>query len=362
MAQTDFVEDPVLTGTASYTFGRGKYNGNILRYLADYYRGMTKNMRDIWKAASSFEVDCYRLSENILGQMLFSGSYVGEIMEIFRNYLSQGGDHKMKEAFLTQCSYDYFILEKMMDDFLFEEIFRMQRQGEPLIQVCRLAFLKHYAENPAKIHADIKPVLRQYLGEMVREGIHLNFFKEIKDCEDILRPMADKTIVEYRKHPDAQAKIYYTIMYEDGGDIFHSECAYHGGDSPYGDAYHGGDSLHGKETLYEEKLNEDLGTFLAEDMIPIYGGMCFKEFILFFGETLQYYIVEIRDGDEQLTASGNLQKGDTLGKGNGSKYEMINDIVISKILEDYDTLDYLLEEYYRKEYLSERLFHIREGR
>lgn len=319
MRQTDFVEDSVLTGAAVYAFGRGKYDGNILRYLADYYRGMTKDMRDIWKAACSFEVECYRLSEKILVQMLFSGSYVGEKMEIFRGYVSQGAKPKVKEAFLAQCAYDFFVKEKISESYVFDEIYYMQQRNEPVHKICKLAYLKYYAEHPEEIDAERKPVLEEYLKEMMKEGICLNFFREIRDCEDILQSMADKTIIEYRAHPESRVRIHYVILHENGG----SE------------------------------------SYLAEDMNPVYGGVCFKEFILFFGESLQFYIVEIRDQEEQLTESGNIQKSDTAGKGVGSKFEMINDIVISKILQDYDTLDYLLEEYYRKEFLNEKLFCVR---
>jgi len=35
---------------------------------------------------------------------------------------------------------------------------------------------------------------------------------------------------------------------------------------------------------------------------------------------------------------------------------MINDMAISKSMQDYDTLDHLVDEYYGREYLNEQLF------
>ena len=52
-----------------------------------HYRGSVRSMRDIWKAAKSFDVDCYKLSERMLVQMLYTGAFVGEKMEIFRYYV-----------------------------------------------------------------------------------------------------------------------------------------------------------------------------------------------------------------------------------------------------------------------------------
>ena len=102
--------------------------------------------------------------------------------------------------------------------------------------------------------------------------------------------------------------------------------------------------------------NGDAGDYVSQYMREAYPGVYFMEFVLFFGESLQYYIVEETAWDEQLTESGSIQKSDVVGEPIGSKYELINDMVISKSLQDYDTLDQLLQEYYRKEFFNERLF------
>ena len=46
-------EDPLLLAAAEYAFRRGKYDSVVLEYLVLYYKGMTRSMRDIWKAARS---------------------------------------------------------------------------------------------------------------------------------------------------------------------------------------------------------------------------------------------------------------------------------------------------------------------
>lgn len=319
MQQTDFVEEGVLTGAAVYVFGKGKYDGNILRYLAAYYKGLTRNMRDIWKAARDFDVNCCKLCENMILQMLYTGSYVGEKMEIFRYYLSQGADISVEEAFLVQCSYDYFVREQLTENTIFEEIFRMSQRGESVRQVCRLAFLKYYSENKEEITAAKRPVLRQFLKEAVQEGIHLSFFRDYQDFGDLLYPLMDKTIIEYHAHPQSRVVMHYVIVQDNG----------------------------------------EAGEYRQEEMTPVYGGVYFKEFILFFGETLQYYIVEQQNGQEELTRSGIIQKTDQEDMYGSSKFELVNDIVICKILEDYDTLDNMLMEYYGKEYVNRRLFTLR---
>ena len=97
-------------------------------------------------------------------------------------------------------------------------------------------------------------------------------------------------------------------------------------------------------------------TFEVTNTRKSYTNQFFKEFVLFFGENLQYYIMEESENEEQLTESGSLQKSDIMNESPDSKYEIINDMMISMTLQDDTTLDHLIEEYYRREYLDHRLF------
>ncbi|MBE5873433.1 MAG: hypothetical protein E7287_03395 [Lachnospiraceae bacterium] len=310
------VEDEVLTATALCVFKRGKYDGNILQYLAAYYRGMTKDLRDVWKAARDFEVERYNLCERMLIQMLYTGAFVGEKMELFRYYVMQGAKPEVESAFLSQCAYDYFIREKVTDAFVFKELQNMYQRGENVHRVCKLACLKYYSEHKEEYTEAVSQCLTGWIEELMADRVHLNFFRNLKEFAHLTMEIADKTIIEYKTRPGNKAKIYYVILKENG----------------------------------------ESGNYLSEYMRDVCGGVCFKEFVLFFGETLQYYIMEEDGESEQLTESGNVQKSDITNTPGNSRYDMINDMVISKTLQDYDTLDSMLEEYYRKEYFSRHLF------
>ena len=310
------VEDPVLTASAVYVFQKGKYDGTILTYLSFYYKGLTKNMRDIWKAAMAYEVDCYRLSERILLQMLYSGSFVGEKMDIFRYYVSQGAKPEVEEAFLSQCAYDYFVKERMTEDNVFWEIKNMCMRNENVQLVCKLAYLKFYSQRGRDRDEEGERLTEAFLQEMQEENIHLEFLRSYKECEALRRDMLDKTIVEYHTRSGGRACIHYVILNENG----------------------------------------ESDEYRSEYMRDVCGGICFKEFVLFFGETLQYYITEEVDGQQQLTESANVQKSDGQRDEEDNKFHLINDILIGKTLIDYDTLDSLLEEYYSREYYNEQLF------
>ena len=318
MQRNNMLENRVLTAAALYAFRKGKYNSTVLLYLTMYFEGLTKDMRDIWKAARAFEVDCYRLAEKMIVQMLYSGAFVGEKADVFRYYVSQGAKQDVEEAFLMQCAYDCFVREKITDSYIFQEIRYSYLRGEEVSLVCKLAYLKYFSENQAEIAPEDKPLIGDFLGEMLGKNIHLNFFRELKDFSYLTRVMGDKTIIEYRTKPGGKARIHYVVMNERG----------------------------------------EAAEYLSEYMVDVYGGVCFKDFVLFFGETLQYYITEENDGKEQLTESGNIQESDIVNDSHGNRYELINDMVISKTLQDYDTLDKLMEDYFRKESWNKKLFRL----
>ncbi len=312
----DGKEDMLMTAAAVYVFHRGKADSVLLEYLLRNYRGMTRNMRDIWKAARAFDMDCTAFSERLLVQMLYSRAYVGEKMEIFHYYISCRPKDGVEEAFLIQCAHDCFVGERVMESEVFREMHRMYAEGKPMQKVCKLAFLKYFSENHQEIDEETGNIINELMEEMLTEGIHLSFFRKLGECREMQRELADKTMIEYRTGSRARVCIHYSILRENGA----------------ADGYR------------------------SEYMREVYGGVFCKEFILFFGESLQYYITEENEGEEKVTESGTLQKSDDGGRDEDSRYRLINDIAVAKSLQDCDTMDDLLEEYYRKDYLGGRLF------
>lgn len=317
--QSGTEENDSLLAAAEYVFQKGKYDSTVLSYLSLHYQGLVKNMRDIWKAAKAFGAICYPLTERILVQILYSGAFVGEMMEILRDYVSQGGKAEIEKAFLTQCAREYFVRERVTEEYVFQEIRRFYDAAEPVQKIWRLAYLKYYAENPEEKNPADKELLEAFLQETIKEGIYMELFRKYKEFPGIQQLMADKTIIEYHASTGSRVSIHYVVLYENG----------------------------------------EADEYREEAMQEIYGGVYYKKFTFFFGESVQYYITEEKDGEEQLTESGTLQNRETRESTDSGRYQLINDIVISRKMEDYDTMDNLLEEYFRNEFLNGRLFSVR---
>ena len=311
-------EDDTMTMLIFMAFKAGKYDENLLRYLCMYFRGTCKEMRDVWKAADAFGVDTYELCERILIQMLYTGAFVGEGAEIFRKYISGGAKTEVELAFLAQSAYDYFVQDKVTSEFVLEDMQRVINRQEEIPLVCKLAYTKYYAENKKLVDEHISRCLLVFLREILMQNIYFPYFKEYADNITFMRRFMDKTMVEYRIKDGNKAVIHYLMEKEEGTE----------------------------------------GEYVKEEMKDMFGGVCVKEFILFFGEHLQYYITEIENGKEYLTESGTLSRNDTVREQRENKYTMLNDIAIGRNLHDYDTMEDLLYEYFEQDHIVKDLFHM----
>lgn len=302
------------TEIAFYAFRKGKYDERLLSYLTDHFGGMVKEMRDIWKASAGFSVDTYRICERILVQMLYSGAYIGDRMHIFRDYVNRTGNAEIEAAFLSQCAYDSFVKDRVMEEYVFERIAKQHHEGVRLDKICKLAYLKHYADSKKSGIAPDAEVVRDFLMHLTREKTYFAFYQDYIDALPQMVTYADKTIVEYRTRPGNRCVMHYQ--------------------------YAGGDT----------------DSFESVTMREQYDGIYVTSFTLFFGEQMQYYITESSGGKEEVTESGLLTKNDIAQSLPGSRFNLINDIMIGEALHDYETVDHLLEEYYRRQFIVKKLF------
>lgn len=318
IAREEGVQDNGLTRIIYYAYKKGKYDENILKYLVENFDGPIKEMRSIWRAAHDFLIDTQPICERMMIQMLFTGSYIGERMSIFEDYVSKSAKVEVELAYLSKCSYDYFIKEQFMENTLWKEIEKLYYLGENLNKIIKLAYLKYYSENKEEITFEIEKIVVEFIRDMLSFNIYFSFFSQYQKCIPEILPFADQTILEYKTNPNVKVVLHYMIE----------------GDGEYKNQYQ------------------------QEVMHNMYGGIFTKSFVLFFGECLQYYITEEAERNEQLTESGTIKKNDIVSGVSENRFSIINDLAIAKAMQDYDTIDTLAREYFEKEYLAKELFHI----
>lgn len=312
-------EDPVMTGVLCHVVQKGKYDENVLAYLVRHFFGSIKDMRDIWKTADAFGVNTYALCERMLVQMLYTGAHVGDKIEIFRAYSREMGNEQLRMAFLSQCCYDYVVKEQIMDSFIFWGIMQLYQKEAFMHRVCKMAFLQYYAENRHEQDDRIRQTCCAFLRDLLAERIVLPLYKDYQGYIPQMDEYQDKTIIEYRAKPGCRAVIHYMIQDEGSPEKEYS----------------------------------------TEEMRDMFAGICIKEFVVFFGERLQYYITEESEKGSQPTRSNSISASDLEQDDFESRFTVLNDIMIGKTLHDYDTVNDLLLQYYRQEFVVDSLFKLR---
>ncbi|MCR5687860.1 MAG: DUF5717 family protein [Lachnospiraceae bacterium] len=317
--ENDKTPDTLLIKLCYFAFENGKYDEVLLRYLVENFNGLTKQLRNIWKAARGFDVDTFPLMERLIIQMLYTHTTVGEKEEIFEEYSRACTGTKVMLAYLSYCSFEYFAKERLTDPRVFEHITELYRLGEKINDACKLALLKYYSEEKQLQTEKVKAMLKEFLVDFMHRNTYFRFFSKYADLVPEISDYLDKTIIEYRTNPSNRVMLHYIL--ENGQD---EDESYH-----------------------------------TEEMRNMFGGVFTREFILFFGENLQYYITEEQNGKELLTASDSLSVSDTSDSHVESRYTMLNDMVVSRTVKDDNTLLDIMREYVEADSFAHRVFKLR---
>ena len=309
-------ENPSMTSLIYRVFTVGKCEGSLLKYLVKYFDGTCKEMKEIWKRASEEGIDTFLLEERLLKRMLYTGAYVSELGRILLSYNESAGGDDLSLAVLSQIGFDYFVYDKLMDDESMNLIGQFIDKNADIPFVLKLSYTKYNSERSADLTDKELKIIVVYLREIMAKGMIFPYFKEYASTITFMHRFADKTIIEY-KAPEADSAVIHFMI---------------------------------------EKNESSHNEYSKEDMRNMYHGIFVKQFVLFFGERLQYYIVENNENGEQLTESGTVTCSDMAHKGSVSKYDLINDIAIARTLGDNDTMYDLLLEYFKQEHLLNEIF------
>ena len=147
----------------------------------------------------------------------------------------------------------------------------------------------------------------------------MNYFSVFRPYIPVLLFYEDRSFVEYRTEPGRQVLIH--SMLSDGD---------------------------WSEEAYEK-----------ESMTEIYEGIFSQNYVLFHGETLQYYITEIEDEKSNLTESGSVEEDLRAERQTESRFDQLNDILGAHSVGDGESLFKLMEQYLEKSQVVSELFSLR---
>ena len=302
-----------IVSLAYHIFKAGKYNEGILKYLVKHFFGTTGEMYELWQAAAGFKMGTADLEERLLGQMLFAESYITDSLGVFIRYYKRGTNHKLIKAFLSYNAYKYLIMDRIIQPELFHIMKRELAYEEN--EVCTLALLKKLSTEDSFEKDEIEFIDYQ-LHKLIRKGLILPFYKKFQSILTLPAGINDKVYVEYITNPIRKVTIHYR--------------------------------LEGKSS------SED---FISEEMKDVYLGIHVKEFILFYNESIQYYITEEDEtGQVSITESVNVKLDNSMKLEEDTRYDHINFMLTALEVQDDKTLMESLDNYYKKQYIASKVF------
>ena len=318
IAINEYARDEFLVDMVMYAYRHGKYNENVLRYLSLYYQGSAKETYDIWNSCSSYDYSDRDLDENLIACILFTGAQASHIGEVYESYQRKGAGEKIRRAFLFSKAYDYFVKEKVIDERVFKYIEKDIVLENPIHDICKLAYAK-YCSLKEDMEKKQWSICRDIIFEMCKKGKLFGFYKEFKKYFALPVAIQDKTVVEYHTNPRNRVLIHYIL--ETG-------------------------------SLTEQN-------YTTKEMRDVCNGVFIEDFVLFYGENLQYYITEEYDGEKTVTESNNLTLSDSEvsdAHGRENRYTMLNDMIVSYDMHEEKTLSEMAGEYMVTSKLGDLIF------
>lgn len=312
--KNQMADDDFLTGLCYSAFDAGKYNDVILGYLCNYYVGPTENMFEVWKAAEKFGADTFELEERVLSQMMYANTHIQDVDQLFENYYKNGGKELIVLAFLTIRAHDYFVDELPLSQLLVDIIESRYVYHMELNDACKLALLKYLAGIPQLSKAQYQ-IADELLSEFTCRNMIFAFYKRLDMSLIQKYHLYDKVILEYRADPQKHVVLHYS-------------------------------------------RDEDGAEFLTEDMTNVYEGIFVKQFVMFFGEMIQYYISEEQGTEVQVTQSSRLTNNDVYNQKDESRYGLINQMLISNTLMERESLKEYMIRYEQLDEMTRNVFHL----
>ena len=306
-------EDPCLLNLAWEALKKGKYDENILRFLCAEFQGTIKDLRDIWKAAHEFNVDTVKIEERILSQMLYAKSFTSDRDEILLSCIENGGREKIINASLDYIAHEYFVNKRIVDRRIFKALLLRYRENGELNDISALSLLKYYSDFR---DSEVKKQLSPLVDRLLEEGTVFEFFREYRDHVPAMALYHDRTFVEYMTDPEKKVMIHYRITDDIGNE---------------------------KE-------------FQTRSMDENYQGVYSCDFVLFYGEKLQYYITEESDGERDPVRSELVERDVTRRGRTDSRYDLINDMLLCESVNDDLSLTDLMDQYLRLSETVEEFF------
>ena len=189
-------------------------------------------------------------------------------------------------------------------------MYRAWKQGWELDEICRFAILKHLSTKPQLSEEEEKEAHTLLLA-FTKQGLRFAFYKDLPEHLTEGFQIGDRMFIEERQRAEAKVTIHYRTNAEE--------------------------------------------TWKSEPMRNMYQGIFVKEFLLFYGEKMEYYLTFTnRQGEGKTEVKTVSMTGEP--KAGKTRYQLLNQMKAARVAGDSEKAEKAFRKYLQQEALVRNCF------
>ena len=270
----------------------GTVNGNILGYITSNFKGSLDELSSLFKLAKDKVPDITPLAENTLAQMMFSGSYLEYIYDIFSTYYMGRSRGLVVKAFLRLSAHNYLVNDIQVPNHIMDALYQEMWRNNIDDEVSSMALLLYFSRLE-RFNENQRRWIAENVERFVDAGKIMPFFKKFGGFIKLPQDVYLKTYLIYKTENVRHVFVKYSF---DTG-------------------------TRSKQKTERRRLEE------------VVDGVYVMEFVIFHGERLVYSIEDDPNGNAKIVESEVLKKK-SFNRKNINRFEMINSMLVKQEMRD----------------------------
>ncbi len=213
-----------------YLFSKNVYNSTTLVYLLTYYDGPSDMMCRVMFEANRQKIPCGEMAERILAQKLFSGDWdqLDDVYDIYRRQMKV--TEMLERAYYVVCSYRYFVLEKPMEERIFavmEDYCMLKDSPYVDLDLCNIALLCYYSSVEHLTREQLS-YCEAILDRLCKKGLMFGFYGRLWTKVSCPAELNGKFLLEHRTKNARRVYLHGTMSGSSHEDVVAMKEMYHG--------------------------------------------------------------------------------------------------------------------------------------
>ncbi|MGN0354717.1 MAG: DUF5717 family protein [Muricoprocola sp.] len=306
--------DVMLLPVCTYCFRNELFDEAILKYLMRHFEGPVQMMKKIWYKGKEFGLDSLEFEERLLVLLFMTQEDLEDTEPVFESYVRKFGKDKICRAYAILMAYEYFVREMPVQEYVFYYLEQTALGNVSLPDVCKLALMRYYTELTDRT-AGQESLLYYFLQKYLGQGMYFAFYEKLPEKMKEHFHIQDLHILEYRGNPEAEVVLHYAINGEKEKSIL---------------------------------------------MAPGFEGIRAKEFVLFYGDVIEWYYTIEEKGRKEDTGILSYKMAKKSADHAISQYDIINRLLQARERTDETRWESALEDYVGLKYLVNEMFGLKE--